>query len=90
MIIARYVMGMRKDWKTDRAGGKSLKLSGLKTNSHQWVHLPHLGVPSLKPAREGWRFCSLFDGGDRGPSATSRVGVNVLFGCKLNKRIEWN
>lgn len=22
MILAKYVMGMRKDWKTDRAGGE--------------------------------------------------------------------
>lgn len=86
MGYSKCRMGIRTERQTERAEGRA-GVPGLKTgtNSSQWVHVPHLGVPCLEPASEGWRLCSLFDGGDRDPSATSRVGVNVLFGYKLNK-----
>lgn len=43
------------------------------TDSVQRISVPHVGIPSLEPASEGGRLCTLLNGGDGNSLATRGV-----------------
>ncbi len=50
------------------------------TDAIQWVCVPHLCVPSLEPASEGWGLKALLYSDNRGATATRGVRIHIIFG----------
>lgn len=71
---------------SDRDGEPGVLGSEAGTDSVQWICVPHLGIPSLEPASESWRLCSLFDGGDGDSFATGGIRVHIFFCCTTRRK----